>query len=428
MIDPRAEARSILDASVVIGSPTPGNGDGLQQNLCVDRADVVVIGAGILGLATARALLTAEPSLDVIVVEKEATIASHQSGRNSNVLHSGIYYPPDSLKARTVRAGRAAMLDYCRDRGIAHNVCGKVIVATEPEELARLAALRERADAQGITATPVDVRELEPHAAGIGALHVPSAGIVDYRGACEAMAEEIGALGGRIWLSAPVKAIGDGVMTTGRGDIAFKKMVGCAGLHSDRIARMSGAADTGVRIMPFRGEYHHVVGPSRDLVRNLIYPVPDPRFPFLGVHLTRGIDGSIHAGPNAVLALAREGYRWGTIRPRDLADMARHGGAWRLARRHWRAGVEEVRRSLQHTVLVRALQRLVPDLRGDDLVPAPSGVRAQAVDRNGALLDDFVIEATATAINVVNAPSPAATASLEIGRLVAQQVLAGWRP
>lgn len=399
-----------------------------------DRADVVVVGAGIVGLATARALLLAEPGLDVVVVEKEARIAAHQSGRNSNVLHSGIYYEPGSMKSETVKAGRAAMLDYCRDHGIFHDVCGKVIVATEPEELTRMEVLRERAAAQGIEATPTEVKVHEPHATGIGALHVPSAGIVDYPAVCETMAEEIGTLGGRIRLSTPVVSMRPGpsgehgVADTPNGAIAFKRVVSCAGLQSDRVARMSGAPDEGLQVMPFRGEYHHVVGPSAALVRNLIYPVPDPRFPFLGVHLTRDIHGGIHAGPNAVLALAREGYGWGTVRPRDVWDMARHRGSWKLAKQHWRTGIDEVRRSLSHQVLLRALQRLVPDLRGDDLVPAPAGVRAQAVDRDGNLLDDFVVEETPTAVNVVNAPSPAATASLEIGRLVAQRVLAGWKP
>jgi L-2-hydroxyglutarate oxidase len=394
----------------------------------MDRADVVVVGAGIVGLATARALLLAEPSLDVVVLEKEDRIAAHQSGRNSNVLHSGIYYKPGSLKSQTVKAGRVAMLDYCRDRGVFHDVCGKVVVATEPDELPRLEALRERAEAQGIEANPVDVRDHEPHAAGIGALHVPSAGLVDYGAVCEALAEDIGALGARLRLATPVVSMAAGLVDTPHGAVQFKKVVTCAGLQSDRIARMSGAPDEGVRIMPFRGEYHHVVGSSAGLVRHLIYPVPDPRFPFLGVHLTRDVHGGLHAGPNAVLALAREGYRWGAVKPRDLWDMARHAGSWKLARQHWRTGIDEVRRSLSHQVLLRALQRLVPDLRGDDLVPAPAGVRAQAVDRDGNLLDDFVVAETPTAVNVVNAPSPAATASLEIGRLVAERVLAGWRP
>ena len=392
----------------------------------LERADVVVVGAGIVGLATARALLVAEPALDVVVVDKEPGVARHQSGRNSNVLHSGIYYRPGSLKARTVKAGRAALLDYCRDHRIAHDVCGKVIVATEAEELPRLDALRERADAQGIEAAPTDVRDHEPHAAGLGALHVPSAGIVDFTGVCEALAEEIGVLGGRLRLGTPVLGMRESALVTPEGFIGFRTVVGCAGLQSDRIARMSGAPDAGVRIVPFRGEYHHVVGASADLVRGLIYPVPDPRFPFLGVHLTRDLAGGVHAGPNAVLALAREGYRWGTVRPVDVWDLARHRGTWRLARRHWRTGLDEVHRSLRHPVLVRALQRLVPALAGDDLVPAEAGVRAQAVGRDGALLDDFVIEETPSAVNVVNAPSPAATASLEIGRLVAERVLAGW--
>ena len=401
----------------------------LHQNLGVsrERADVVVIGGGIVGLATARALLTAEPGLDLVLLEKEADVARHQSGRNSNVLHSGIYYPPDSLKARTVKTGRAAMLELCRVKGIAHDVCGKVIVATERDELPRLDALHERARDQGIGAERVDVHDVEPDAAGIAALHVPSAAVVDFVAVCEALAEDVGALGGRIRLGEPVTSIRDGVLRTPARELSFRKVVGCAGLQSDRVARMTGAPDAGVRIMPFRGEYHHVVGASAPLVRHLIYPVPDPRFPFLGVHLTRGIDGDVHAGPNAVLALAREGYGWGVVRPRDVLDMARHRGAWRLARTHWRTGVAEVRRSLSHQTLVHALQRLVPDLRADDLVPAPAGVRAQAVGRDGALLDDFVIEETASAVNVVNAPSPAATASLEIGRLVAQRVLAGWR-
>ena len=394
----------------------------------MDRADVAVIGAGIVGLATARALLLAEPSLDVVVLDKEPAIARHQSGRNSNVLHSGIYYRPDSLKAATVKAGRLAMLELCRDRGIAHEVCGKVIVATEAEELPRLDDLQARAEAQGIAVERVRARDLEPDAVDAPALHVPSAGIVDFSGVCEALAEEIGALGGRIRLSSAVTAVRDGVVRTSEGELGVRRVVGCAGLQSDRVARLAGAPDTGVRIVPFRGEFHSVVGGSAQLVRNLVYPVPDPRYPFLGVHLTRGIDGTVHAGPNAVLALAREGYRWSDVRARDLLDLARHRGTWRLARRHWRTGIDEVRRSLQHERLVAALRRLVPGIEGDDLVPAPAGVRAQAVDRDGALLDDFVLADAPDGVHVVNAPSPAATAALEIGRLVAERLLAGWRP
>jgi L-2-hydroxyglutarate oxidase len=394
----------------------------------MDRADVAVIGAGIVGLATARALLLAEPSLDVVVLDKESGIARHQSGRNSNVLHSGIYYRPDSLKAATVKAGRVAMLELCRDRGIAHEVCGKVIVAAGRDELPHLDALQERAAAQGIVAERVNARDLEPGAVDAPALHVPSAGLVDYAAVCESIAEEIGALGGRVRLSSPVTAVRDGMLRVPDGELRVRRVVGCAGLQADRIARLAGAPHTGVRIVPFRGEYHTVVGASASLVRNLVYPVPDPRYPFLGVHLTRGIDGTVHAGPNAVLALAREGYRWGDVRPRDVLDLARHRGTWRLARRHWRTGVDEVRRSLQHDRLVAALRRLVPDIAGDDLIPAPAGVRAQAVDGEGTLLDDFVLADAPGGVHVINAPSPAATASLEIGRLVAERVLAGWRP
>lgn len=394
----------------------------------MDRADVAVIGAGIVGLATARALLLAEPALDVVVLDKEPGIARHQSGRNSNVLHSGIYYRPDSLKAATVKAGRVAMLDLCRERGITHDVCGKVIVATGADELPRLEALHERATAQGIAAEHVNARELEPDAADAPALHIPSAGIVDFGAVCEVLAEEIGTLGGRIRLSSPVTSVRDGVLRTPNGELRVRRLVGCAGLQSDRVARLAGASDTGVRIVPFRGEFHTVVGASASLVRNLVYPVPDPRYPFLGVHLTRGVDGTIHAGPNAVLALAREGYRWSDVRARDVLDLARHRGTWRLARRHWRTGIDEVRRSLQHDRLVGALRRLVPGIDGDDLIPAPAGVRAQAVDRRGELLDDFVLADAPDGVHVVNAPSPAATASLEIGRLVAERLLAGWRP
>jgi L-2-hydroxyglutarate oxidase len=297
-------------------------------------------------------------------------------------------------------------------------------VATERDELPRLESLRVRAGAQGIEATPVEVRDVEPHAAGIGALHVPSAGLVDYAGVCRALALEIRTLGADLRLSTPVTDVRGSVVCTPSGAIRVRRLVGCAGLQSDRLARMSGTPDEGVRIMPFRGEYHHVVGASAALVRNLIYPVPDPRFPFLGVHLTRDVHGGIHAGPNAVLALAREGYRWADIQLDDVWVMARHRGTWRLARRHWRTGLAEVNRSMRRGVLVRALQRLVPDLRAGDLVPAPSGVRAQAVGSDGALLDDFVLAEASDAVHVINAPSPAATASLEIGRLVAERVLA----
>ena len=364
--------------------------------------------------------------MTVVVLEKEAAVATHQTGRNSGVLHSGIYYRRGSLKAETVRAGREAMLRFCAEHGIAHEVPGKVIVATAPDELDRLAALEARAHEQDIPIErlgPDGLRDVEPHAAGIAALRVPTAGLVDFPAVARAIAAELD-----VRLSTAVTGIVGRRVETTAGAFAARRIVSCAGLQSDRIARMTGAPDTGVRIVPFRGEYHDVVGPSRELVRDLIYPVPDPAFPFLGVHLTRGLDGHVHAGPNAVLALAREGYRWRTASAADLVAMARHPGVWQVGRRHWRTGLGEVHRSLRRSELARALQRLVPELDPADLVPAPAGVRAQAVDRDGNLLDDFVIEETETAVNVVNAPSPAATASLEIGDRVAARVLAGLRP
>ena len=382
---------------------------------------MVVIGGGIVGLATARAL--SSRGVTVVVLEKEAAVATHQSGRNSGVLHSGIYYRPGSLKAETVRAGREAMLRFCIEHDIAHEVPGKIIVATSPDELDRLGALEARAREQEIPVEhlgPDGLRDVEPHAAGIAALRVPTAGLVDFPAVARAMASELD-----VRLSTAVTGVVGRRVETTAGAFAAKRIVSCAGLHSDRVARMTGAPDTGVRIVPFRGEYHDVVGPSRELVRDLIYPVPDPAFPFLGVHLTRSLDGRVHAGPNAVLALAREGYTWRTARVADLVAMARHRGVWQVGRQHWRTGLGEVHRSLRRSVLARALQRLVPDLDPTDLVPASAGVRAQAVDRDGNLLDDFVIEETETAVNVVNAPSPAATASLEIGDRVSARVLAG---
>lgn len=375
-------------------------------------ADVGVVGGGIVGLATADALLRIDPSLDVVLYEKEPALATHQTGRNSGVLHSGIYYRPGSLKARTTEAGRRAMLELCADEGVAHEVCGKLIVATSTDELDRLADLEERAGALGIDVErlgPDGIRDHEPHAAGIAALRVASAGLVDYAEVCRVLARRIEAAGGRIVTGVRIEEV---------ASVPARRVVTCAGLHSDRLTR-----STAARIVPFRGEYHELVPERRSLVRDLIYPVPDPAFPFLGVHLTRSLDGSVHAGPNAVLALSREGYRWRDVSPRDVASMAGYPGTWRLARRHWRTGVDEVVRSVRRSRLARDLARLVPDLGVDDIVPAPSGVRAQAVARNGDLLDDFVIDESGGAVHVVNAPSPAATASLEIGRLVANRAL-----
>jgi L-2-hydroxyglutarate oxidase len=420
MAPPRSAAPSILDPNVIDTFDPPVTkglhlGSSGKRSDCpaVRDADVAVIGGGIVGLATADALLRAEPSLDLLLYEKEQRLASHQTGRNSGVLHSGIYYRPGSLKARTTEAGRRAMLELCADEGVAHDVCGKLVVATEPEELPRLRALEERAAAQGIVTErlgPDGIRDHEPHAAGLAALRVPSAGLVDFAAVSLVLARRIEAAGGRIVTGTHVDDV---------RSVPARRVVACAGLHSDRLA---GDAST-VQVLPFRGEYHELVPARRSLVRDLIYPVPDPAFPFLGVHLTRSLDGSVRAGPNAVLALSREGYRWRDVSPRDVAGMLRYPGLWRLGRRHWRTGVDEVVRSLRPARLARDLARLVPELTVDDLEPAPSGVRAQAVDRRGELLDDFVVEEVDGVAHVVNAPSPAATASLEIGRLVAERAL-----
>ena len=391
--------------------------------------DVVVIGGGIVGLSVARSVLAARPGLSVTVLEKERSVAAHQTGHNSGVLHSGIYYRPGSLKARTTFAGRKAMTEFCAEHDIPLDLCGKVVVATHEAELPRLAVLEERGQANGVPLErigPERLAELEPNAAGIAALHVPGVAVLDFGQVCRALAADLGTAGASVRTGVAVSAVaerdGGARVTTTAGDIEAQVIVNCAGLHSDRVARLHDPALTDVRIIPFRGEYYELIESRRDLVRALIYPVPDPALPFLGVHFTRMIDGSVHAGPNAVLALAREGYRWRDVRWRDISEMLRFGGTWRVARRHWRIEIEEVLRSLSRRAFVRGLQRLVPAVEGSDLVRAEAGVRAQAVDRSGALLDDFVLRESPRIIDVVNAPSPAATASLEIGRVVGELV------
>jgi L-2-hydroxyglutarate oxidase len=387
--------------------------------------DVVVVGGGIVGLATAHALLAARPGLRLQLVEKESALARHQTGRNSGVIHSGVYYKPGSLKARTVAAGRQALLRLCVEEGIAHDVCGKVIVATQPIELPELSRLRQRGQANGVRVERIDpsrLRELEPHATGIAALHVPDAAIVDFPAVCDALARRIAAAGGTITTEWEVGAIDerrDAVVVRGpAGDIEARSAVNCGGLHADELA---GSPDD-VRILPFRGEYYELKPSAAPLVRNMIYPVPDPAFPFLGVHFTRGVHGGVHAGPNAVLALAREGYRWGEIDRAELRAIAGFRGTRRLARRYWRTGVAELYRSWSRGAFTRALRRLVPEVSAADLVRSPAGVRAQAVDRDGRLLDDFELRETARVVHVLNAPSPAATASIEIGRLIAERL------
>ncbi|HLK11870.1 MAG TPA: L-2-hydroxyglutarate oxidase [Candidatus Binatia bacterium] len=390
--------------------------------------DVVVVGGGIVGLATAWALHEAHPRLRAAVLEKEPRVGCHQSGRNSGVLHSGIYYRPGSLKARLCVAGRADMVAFCRRYGVAHEVCGKVIVATTADEAGALRGLNERGVANGVRNVLIDaagLRALEPEVTGLAALHVPETGIADYPGVCATLMRLLVAAGVEVRCATAVRAIaerGDGVvLAAGAEEWRARWVVTCGGLQSDLLAR-STCADDGVRIVPFRGEFYALDPARRGLVRNLVYPVPDPRFPFLGVHLTRTIGGEVHAGPNAVLGLAREGYSWGAVRPREVLDLLAWPGLRRLARRYWREGVREVRRSLSKRAFTASLQRLVPAVRAQDLRPAPAGVRAQAVDASGTLLDDFAFAESARCVHVVNAPSPAATAALPIGRLVVERL------
>jgi L-2-hydroxyglutarate oxidase LhgO len=388
--------------------------------------DVAIVGGGIVALATARALAERAPRARIIILEKEARVATHQTGHNSGVIHSGIYYRPGSYKARLCVEGARMMVQFCQSHDIKMERCGKVIVATREDELPRLQTLYERGKANGVPDVamiePERVREMEPHAAAIRGLHSPHTGIVDYREVAAALARDLGARGVRIETSAKVERItrtGEGLeLTTPRLAFRSRRLVNCAGLYSDEIARMAGAS-TDVRIIPFRGEYYFVRPERRHLVRGLIYPVPDPEFPFLGVHFTRTVHGDVEAGPNAVLAFAREGYRFSTVVPGELLGTLRFPGFWAMGRKYWRVGAYEMYRSLSKASFVRALQRLVPELTADDIVPGGAGVRAQAVASDGTLIDDFRIVESADAIHVVNAPSPAATASLAIGRHIA---------
>jgi L-2-hydroxyglutarate oxidase len=394
------------------------------------RVDIAVVGGGIVGLSVVRSLLRADQRLQIMVLEKESSLAVHQSGRNSGVLHTGIYYRPGSWRSRVAAAGRRAMVTFCEDNGVAFEICGKVIVASEDSERPRLVGLAERARENGVRALfvgPEQLLELEPHAAGIAALHVPEAGIVDFPAVCRTLADIVERAGVEICMSCEVSRLiettSSVVAESTRGPIEARVVVNCAGLQSDRLMPRSGRRGGGIKIVPFRGEYYELAG-KPDLVRNLIYPVPDQRMPFLGVHLTRTIGGSVLAGPNAVLALAREGYAWSNVDPRELWELVAFPHFRRLAARHWRTGLHEVVRSLSKRAFLSSVQRLVPEVRRSDLIRSRSGVRAQAIRADGTLVDDFVIARSSRNVTVLSAPSPAATASLVIGEQIASRATA----
>jgi L-2-hydroxyglutarate oxidase len=385
---------------------------------------VVVVGGGVLGLAVADRVTREDPAARVSVLEKEPGWARHQTGRNSGVIHSGLYYPPGSAKARWCRSGSAALLRFAEAEEVPHAVTGKLVVATDPGELDRMEALRERGLANGLRVRRIEGEEAlehEPHVAAVAALHVPETGVIDYPAVCRALVRRLEAAGADLRTGAEVLGATERpdavTVTTTRGEVAADVVVNCAGLHADVLARRMGH-EPSVRIVPFRGEYRSLRPEATHLVRGLVYPVPDPELPFLGVHLTRGVDGHVHAGPNAVPALAREGYTWGDVRVREVADTMAWPGFWRLARRQARTGAAEVVRSLSDHRFGESLRRLVPELLDEDLVPAPAGVRAQAVARDGTLVDDFLVERHGRVVHLLNAPSPAATASLEIARHV----------
>ena len=393
-------------------------------------ADVAIIGGGIVGLATAYHLTKRHPERRVLVLEKEAAIAQHQTGHNSGVLHSGIYYKPGSLRAVNCREGKRAMEAFCAAEGIDYEICGKVIVAVDEHELPALQRIYQRGQQNGVRCELIDrqrLKELEPHAAGIRAIHVPEAGIVNFRQVCERLAELACQRGAALVTRARVQSIyqdrSQVVLETTAGSFAAGYVVNCAGLHSDRVARMTGQ-NAGARIVPFRGEFYELKREVRHLCRNLIYPVPDPNFPFLGVHFTRMIDGTVECGPNAVLAFAREGYRKTDVNFSDLLASLTYPGFIRLGMKYWRVGLGEMWRSLSKAAFVRALQRLMPEICSEHLLPARSGVRAQAVARDGTMIDDFLILETERLVNVCNAPSPAATASLNIGKLIVDKLSA----
>ena len=390
--------------------------------------DVIIIGGGIVGLATAYKLLEQKPELKLRILEKEKSIGLHQSGHNSGVIHSGIYYKPGSVKAKNCRRGVEELLLFCDKFNVQYDLCGKVIVAVNLEEVNRLDALYKRGLENGISNVRIvdsqELKDLEPHATGIKAIHVPSTGIINYTSVVDELAKQIIKRGGEIKTKATVKGFvrkaGECIVNTQMCDYPTELVINCAGLYSDKIAQLAGE-NSSISIIPFRGEYYGLRPESQYLVNSLIYPVPDPRFPFLGVHFTRRIDGSVEAGPNAVLATAREGYRRRDFSFQETWELLTNPGVWKIGRNYWKTGMGEYTRSLFKPLFVKALQHLVPAIQGSDLVPGGSGVRAQAMDETGKLLDDFCIVQSERFIHVLNAPSPAATASFAIGSTIADQ-------
>ncbi len=392
--------------------------------------DITIAGGGIVGLATAYRLLETRPKLKLLLLEKESKLAAHQTGNNSGVLHAGLYYKPGSAKAQCAVQGLQQMLEFCRTHGIAHDQCGKIVVATEAGELPRLENLWERGNANGLQGlrklTAGQIKEIEPHAAGLAAIHVPQEGIVDYPAVCEKLGELIRLAGGEIRTNTRVEKLipssAGWTIETSADVFQSKFVIACGGLHADRLVRAAGQRPT-AKIIPFRGEYYVIKKERQHLVRNLIYPVPDPKFPFLGVHFTRLIHGGIEAGPNAVLAFAREGYKWTDINLRDLAESLCFPGLWKFLARYPSLCSYEIRRSLSRAEFTRSLQKLVPEIRAEDIEPGGAGVRAQAMTSDGKLVEDFHFEEAPGILHVVNAPSPAATASLAIGARITEKVL-----
>lgn len=394
--------------------------------------DVVIIGGGIVGLATALQLKQQRPALKVILIEKEASVARHQTGHNSGVIHSGLYYKPGSLKATNCIRGYHMLIDFCRAEGIPYDLCGKIVVATKPEELPQLDILHERGQLNGLGGlkklTLAEMREIEPHVTGVAGMFVPQTGIVDYKEVSDKYAQKFLSIGGEIRLSERVEQVTPGtslsIVVTNKDRYEAKLVVNCAGLYSDKIAQLTQREAVDVRIVPFRGEYFKIKAEKEYLVKNLIYPVPDPNFPFLGVHFTRMIHGGVEAGPNAVLAFQREGYTKSDINLKEMYETLSWPGFQKVAAKYWQTGLGEMYRSFSKAAFTKALQSLIPEVQESDLEPGGAGVRAQACDRTGGLLDDFAILETDKAINVVNAPSPAATSSLSIGKTVSEKVLA----